>query len=263
MPYRIDLNDPSDRALDQLVSLGALDVEPMPAGLAALMPDTITPDAVAHALDVPGIRVSHAVGRDEDSVWILSPRATTIAGLSIVPAAASASPGALQLIDSAAFGTGLHPTTALCVEAMRDAMDIVRPARMLDIGTGSGILALAALTMGVSRAVGLDTDAAAIATAGENARINGLSKRLGLILGGVESVRGQWPLIMANVMAAPLIEMAPVIVQRIAHGGRLVLSGIPSGVAADVERAYQRLGLRPAPPYVRAGWTALVFDPSW
>jgi ribosomal protein L11 methyltransferase len=98
------------------------------------------------------------------------------------------------------------------------------------VGTGSGILALTALKLGVPQAVGLEIDAEALPVAAENARRNHLADRLHLVLGGPEVVEGHWPLVVANVLAAPLMEMAPVLVRRLARSGRLVLSGIPCSV---------------------------------
>jgi ribosomal protein L11 methyltransferase len=134
---------------------------------------------------------------------------------------------------------------------------------MLDVGTGSGILALAALTLGVPRALAIDIDDEALQVAAENARINGLSDRLQLARGGPESVTGTWALVLANVLAAPLIEMAPALVRRVAHHGQLVLSGIPSSVEEDVDRAYRHLGMRRVRATSRAGWVALEMLASW
>ena len=74
---------------------------------------------------------------------------------------------------------------------------------------------------------------------------------------------GNWPLIVANVLAAPLIELAPALVQRLGSGGQLVLSGIPSSVEADVRQAYHRLGMRRGRTASRGGWVALVMQTSW
>ena len=84
-----------------------------------------------------------------------------------------------------------------------------------------------------------------------------------MILGGPESITGTWPLVLANVLAAPLIEMAPVLVRRVGRRGRLVLSGIPAGVAADVDQAYRRLGMQGVRTASRGGWTALVLHATW
>ena len=264
MPYRIDIACASDAVLDRLIELGALDIERSPGGgIAALMPDGVAPEHVARALGVDALSVSPVVGRDAESTWILSPRSIRIGRLRIVPADASAESGALRLTDSPAFGTGLHPTTAMCVEAIEDALEHSTPAALLDVGTGSGVLALAALLMGVPRALGLDIDADALRAATENARLNGLDHRLQLVRGGPDAVAGTWPLVVANLLAAPLVELAPVLVQRVGHQGRLVLSGIPSSAETDVDRAYRRLGMQHVMAQSHAGWSALVLRASW
>jgi ribosomal protein L11 methyltransferase len=251
-------------AFDRLVALGAIDVEISNDGaVAALMPDSVAPEQIAGALGADDVSVSAATGRDEDSVWVLSPRPIRVGRLQIVPAHAGAEAGALQLIDAAAFGTGLHPTTALCLDAIEQAVDVGPPNSILDVGTGSGVLALAALMMGVPRALGIDHDEEALRVAGENARINALGDRLQLARGGPDTVTGTWPLVLANVLAAPLIEMAPALVRRIGHQGQLVLSGIPASVEPDVDRAYRRLGLQRVRVTSRAGWVALVLQAPW
>ena len=263
MPYRIDISRPPHDALDRLVQLGALDIEPVNDGLAAIIPDGVKPDVVAVALGVAHVAVSPAVGRDNGSVWLMSPRAVRIGSVLVAPPGVAAPPGALRLTDSTAFGTGHHPTTALCVEALEEALTIAVPDSLLDVGTGSGVLALAALMMGVPRAVGLDIDADALKIAAENARLNKLADRLQFVPGGPDVVDGVWPLVVANVLAAPLIEMAPILVRRVGHRGRLILSGIPSSLESEVEQTYRRLGMRHLRSETRAGWTVLVVEASW
>lgn len=264
MPYRIETPDLAGHALDRLVALGAIDVDVMPGGaIAALMPDAVSPAQVASALGVSRVSVSPAAGRDGDSVWVLGPRATRIGRLRIVPAGSNADEAAVRLIDGPAFGTGLHPTTALCLEALQDAVEVIHPATVLDVGTGSGVLALAALVLGVPRALGVDIDKRALSVAAENARLNEMDQRLRLACGGPEAVAGTWPLVMANVLAAPLIEMAPTLVRRLGHRARLVLSGVGASVEEDVARAYVRLGLRRVRVLSRDGWVALVLESTW
>lgn len=263
VPYRIDIPSPSDDALDRLVQLGALDIESVGAGLAAIIPDSVSPDAVAAALSVATVTVSSALGRDDGSVWLLSPRVVRIGRVVIAPPGVAAPPGALRLTDSTAFGTGHHPTTALCIETLEDALPAAVPEELLDVGTGSGVLALTALTMGVPRAVGLEIDADALEIAAVNARLNNLADRLELVPGGPEAVSGVWPLVIANVLAAPLIEMAPVLVRRVGNGGRLILSGIPSSFESEVRRTYERLGMRYVRSETRAAWVVLVMQASW
>jgi ribosomal protein L11 methylase PrmA len=248
VPYRIDISSPPDDALDQLMQLGALDIEPVDDGLAAIIPDGVTPEAVAAALGVASVRVSPAVARDDGSVWLLSP-----------PAAA----GAVKLTDSAVFGTGHHPTTALCIEALKEALAIAVPDSVLDVGTGSGVLALTALMLGVPRAIGLDIDADALKIAAEHARLNNVADRLELVLGGPDVVEGTWPLVVANILAAPLIEIAPLLVRRVGSRGRLILSGIPASLESEVRQTYLRLGMRHVRSETRAGWAVVVLQAGW
>src|SRR5215831_16368431 len=110
MPKRIDISCPPDDALEQLLQLGALDIESLGNGLAAIIPDNVTPEAVAAALGVNNVAVSTALARDNGSVWLLSPRAIHIGSVVIAPLGVPAPPNAIRLIDSPAFGTGHHPT---------------------------------------------------------------------------------------------------------------------------------------------------------
>jgi ribosomal protein L11 methyltransferase len=263
MPYRIDIASPAQDTLDRLVELGALDIEQIGGGLAAIIPDAVTPEAVAHALGILNVTVSPAVSRDNGSVWILNPRTIRIGSILIAPPGVVAPPDALRLSDSIAFGTGHHPTTALCIEALEESLNLELPGSVLDVGTGSGILALAVLKMGVPRAVGLDIDADALKIAAEHARLNNLADRLQLVLGGPDAMAGTWRLVVANVLAATLIDMAPVLVRRVGSGGRLILSGIPSSLESEVRQAYQRLGMRHTRSETRDAWTVLVVRASW
>jgi ribosomal protein L11 methyltransferase len=174
-----------------------------------------------------------------------------------------AEPGDLRLADASAFGSGLHPTTSLCLEAIEEAVMIANPASMLDVGTGSGVLALAALILGVPRTLGIDIDEEALRATAENSRLNALDSRLQLARGGPEAVMGAWPLVVANVLTAPLIEMAPTLVRRVGHRGRLVLSGIRSAMEHEVASAYRHVGMQPLGVTSRGGWIAIVMQASW
>lgn len=264
MPYRIDVAVDRADAFERIVELGALDAEILsPGHVAAILPDSVTPDEVARALGAGHVTASPARGRDAGSVWVLGPRPITIGRLRIVSADAPAHPGDLRLLDSDAFGSGLHPTTRLCLEALDDVIATTRPESMLDVGTGSGILVLGGLRLGVPRATGVDIDSSALKVAAENARLNGLEGRLQLIAGDASAIDGASPLVAANVLAAPLIEMAPWLVHLVRPGGLLVLSGIPSGLEDDVLRAYRHLGMHQWRVSARGGWAALVLRTSW
>ena len=264
VPYRIDIRDAGDDTFDRLVELGALDVESSPGGgMAALLPDVVTPERVASTLGVDGVAVSPAIGRDAGSIWILSPRPIRVGSLGILPAHFEAESGALRLIDAPAFGTGLHPTTALCLEALDETVAISMPEAILDVGTGSGVLALGALVLGVPRATAIDVDDEALRAAAENARLNGLAGRVQLALGTPDAIAGQWPLVLANILAAPLIEMAPALSRRVGHQGQLVLSGVRATLEPDVVRAYRDVGMQRVEARSRDGWVALILRASW
>ena len=263
VPYRIDISKPLPDVLDRLVQIGALDVEEIPGGVAAILPDGVVPEDLARALGVDDLRVSSALAKDDGSVWLLSPRAVRIGNILFAPAAAAVNSDVVRLTDSSAFGTGHHPTTAMCIESLAEIVSRNVPDSILDVGTGSGILALAALKLGVSRVVGLDVDADAVKTAAENAHLNHFQGRLQLVCGSLDRLDGVWPLVVANVLPAPLIEMAPSLVRRMAPGGSLILSGIPSSLEFEVAQPYERSGMRLMRTDTRAGWAMLEFQTSW
>jgi ribosomal protein L11 methyltransferase len=251
-------------ALERLIDMGALDADiSTSGGIAAIMPDHVTPAQVAGALGGVDVTLSAAIARDAGSVWVLKPRAFRVGRLQFLPADADPGPGVIRLVDSSAFGTGMHPTTALCLEAIQDEAQSSRPERMLDIGAGSAVLALAALGSGIPRAHGIDIDDDALQVARENARLNAVEDRLSLTCGGPDTLEQTWPLIVANVLAAPLIEIAPAIVRLVAHRGRLILSGIPASLEHDVVVAYRHLGMHHVRATSRSGWIALVFQATW
>lgn len=266
MPYRIDFERLDEGRVLRLLDLSPLDIEIGAGGrVAALMPDAVTPDIVARAADTAALRVTPATGRDADSVWRLGPRAVQVGRLRIVPASSDEPmrPGDVRLADGGAFGTGQHPTTALCIEVLGDLVEAVPVSALLDVGTGSGVLSLAALAFGVATATALDVEREAAVAARANARLNDVASRLQVVLGGLDALCGRWPLVVANILAAPLIDMAPGLTAHVAHAGRLVLSGIPDGLHGDVERAYRRVGMHVVEVRTRGGWSAIVLGASW
>lgn len=263
MPYRIDLHRQPPDAFEVLVELGALDVEIVGDGLAAIMPDEVGQARLRGIFPDAGLDVSAAQGRDDGSVWVVRPRLVRVGSLTFAPAVASPQAGVIRLTDGAAFGTGLHPTTALCLEAIERTVAAEPPRSLLDVGTGSGILALAALSLGVPRVVAIDTDGVAVGVAAENARLNGVSARLCLVVAAPDALAGRWPVVVANILAAPLVEMAPMLARCLERGGHLVLSGIRATLADEVDRACRRVGMRPFQTNTRDGWTALEFRAPW
>ncbi|WP_417502478.1 50S ribosomal protein L11 methyltransferase [Marinobacter sp.] len=143
----------------------------------------------------------------------------------------------LMLDPGLAFGTGTHPTTALCLEWL-DGMD-VSGKQVTDYGCGSGILGLAALLLGAHHVVGVDTDPQALEASRENARRNGVDEsKLDLYLPDNEPDT-KADVMLANILAQPLIGLAPHLAALTKQGGDLVLSGILSNQAREVMAAYE------------------------
>lgn len=134
-----------------------------------------------------------------------------------------------------AFGTGTHETTALCLEWL-DGLDL-DGKRVLDVGCGSGILSIAALKLGAASADGIDIDRQAITASRQNAIDNGVSEQLRLSTDPAE-FNGAYDIVIANILAGTLIEMAAELSKRTMHGGLLALSGILSEQVADVSAAF-------------------------
>ena len=134
-----------------------------------------------------------------------------------------------------AFGTGTHETTALCLEWL-SGLDLTGK-RVLDVGCGSGILSIAALKLGAAGADGIDIDSQAITASQQNAADNDVSDRLRLAT-DLADFAGEYDLVIANILAGTLVELAGEVSKRTMHGGLLALSGILSGQVGEVSGAY-------------------------
>lgn len=146
---------------------------------------------------------------------------------------------ALRLPASTAFGTGGHESTRLILLFLEEDPPV--NLRVLDVGTGSGVLALAAVALGARRAFGFDTDAEAVFVARENLERHPFGSRVTLFAGPVEAVGGGFPLVLANLLPEEFLPVRAAVMARVAPGGRLILSGIP---LAREERLRARLRSR-------------------
>jgi len=145
----------------------------------------------------------------------------------------------VSLDPGLAFGTGTHPTTALCLTYL-DALDL-KDKQVLDYGCGSGILAVAALKLGARKALGVDIDEQALIASEENARRNQVEDRLELVLGTDKKLDlPKSPVTVANILAGPLAQLEPVIADLTQSGGLLALSGILTEQADEVIKAYSK-----------------------
>jgi ribosomal protein L11 methyltransferase len=162
------------------------------------------------------------------------------------------------------FGTGHHASTVLALELLEDwllAEPIPEnvPDCIVDVGTGSGILAIAARLLGVRRAVVLDTDRRVMPEVARNFRLNGLNPPL-CVLGGVECLRGGFPLVLANLMMPLLRMVSPRLAALIARGGVLIVSGVLATERAQLVTSYLAQDLHPREARSREGWLACRFD---
>ncbi len=185
---------------------------------------------------------SRQVGR----IWVGPPWQRRPQGISVV------------IEPKMAFGTGDHPTTALCLEALDHFLAANPKASVLDIGTGSGVLAIAAKKLGASKVMAIDCDPVCVAAARENCDFN-RTPEVQVSGQTVGQVRGKFELVVANILANTLVELAPQIRPRVKS--RLVLSGLLTHQRRQLEIAYRRQGLTPSGVHRQGPWLRLDFRP--
>ncbi|QDW66407.1 50S ribosomal protein L11 methyltransferase [Luteimonas granuli] len=156
-----------------------------------------------------------------------------------LPDEAGSDAAVVRLDPGLAFGSGTHPTTALCLRWLDGlaAEGVLTGAHVLDFGCGSGILALAALKLGAAHATGIDNDPQALLATADNAARNDVDDRLS-VHAPDDAPKGSWPVVVANILASALDELADTIAARVAPGGRLALSGILDGQQAPLLARY-------------------------
>jgi ribosomal protein L11 methyltransferase len=177
-------------------------------------------------------------------------------------------PGAIPILIDAglAFGSGEHPSTRGCLLAIDRLARERRLRRVLDLGCGSGILAIAAAKCWPARVVAADNDPQAVAVAGANAARNGVARQVRCVLSeGLAShwlrARGPYDLIVANILAGPLIGLARDLSRALAPGGILILSGLLTRQAKAVRAAHRVHRLRQLWTLTDGPWTTLVLSP--
>jgi len=170
----------------------------------------------------------------------------------------------LAIDPGMAFGTGLHPTTRLCLVALERLADAGRMtgARVLDVGCGSGILAIAAVRLGAADAVGVDTDPIAIESTLANARRNRLAPRIRASVGSLPTGEPPFDVIAANLIAGVLVQIAAQLAAELAAGGRLVASGIFVDREGEVRHAFEAAGLAVTERTAEGDWVALEVGAS-
>jgi ribosomal protein L11 methyltransferase len=157
----------------------------------------------------------------------------------------------VRLDPGLAFGTGSHASTRLVLQSLEKA---IKPgARVLDYGCGSGILAIVAAKLGAGEVAAVDIDPQALETTAENARSNGVRLQIAL---PEQLPAGSFDMILANILAAPLIALEPHLARCTSRGGRILLSGILDSQAREVIRAYAA-NFEIGPTAAEEGWSLL------
>ena len=242
--------EPSTAPLWPNVTLRALfaadaDLAPLRALLATILPDTTAEVALLpESAWQPGLEQTVKARPIGTRLWLAPAEDLHVPRDRI----------AVKINMGLAFGTGDHPTTALCLEWLE--RHFTSGTTMLDYGCGSGILALAALALGASRAFAVDNDGQALLATRANAALNGVTERL--FVGAPEALPDvAVDVLAANILAGPLVDLAATFAQRVQPGGWLVLSGILEAQAARVAAAYGPY-FGAAEQTVRDGWIRLA-----
>lgn len=171
----------------------------------------------------------------------------------------------VDILKGASFGFGDHPTTRLALQGIEAMLSVNHRilksdnSRALDIGTGSGVLAIVAVLMGVERAVGIDIDPCARAEAGKNIKLNGLEHRIKILDIRIEDLKETYPLIMANLRYPTLKQICPHLTGITQKKGSVVVSGVKGDEVEDLLKKFAQNGFQCSWKAVEKGWAGLAF----
>ena len=228
-----------------------------PAEVLPLFRERLDAAGVPYTLDTAGVQQE-----DWQNAWKKYYHAMDIGSrLAIVPGWESYDTDRIRITmdPGLAFGTGTHETTALCLELL-DSL-VQGGERVLDVGTGSGILAIAALKLGAREADGVDIDPMCVRTAGENAERNGVADRFRVLVGNLsDKAEGVYDIITANIVAAAILSLAPAVPALMAPGAKFICSGIIDERKDEVLAGLQASGLRPVEIKEKRGWVCILCE---
>lgn len=163
----------------------------------------------------------------------------------------------LSIDPGAAFGTGTHATTSLCLELLEGYVN--EKSRVLDIGSGSGILSIGSVLLGAEHADGVDIDAAAVKVAIENAEINGVSDKTSYLVGDLaDKISGKYDIVCANIVADVIIRLLENVADYMKEGAVLITSGIIDSREEDVKAGFEKFGFSVEQRLTKENWCAFV-----
>ncbi len=166
----------------------------------------------------------------------------------------------IEIDPGMAFGTGTHPTTQMCLQALEEIMlSSAYSPSVLDVGTGSGILAIAARKLGAGQVLAVDLDPVAIACARKNAAANNINHGIDFHVGSVERLHRIFDIVIANLLPQELVKIAPLLPQRISSGGTLIISGFLRGQKKEITSAFVKEHWRVLRSRESKGWACFVF----
>ena len=226
-----------------------------PAEVLELLHTRLAASELAYKLDAAGVEQE-----DWETGWKAYYHALTLGErLAIVPSWEEFDTDrvVIRLDPGMAFGTGTHETTALCLTVLDEL--VKGGERMLDIGTGSGILAIAALKLGAREADGIDIDPMCVRTAGENAELNGVNEHFRVLIGDLsDKAEGQYDLVTANIVANAILHLAPAVPALMAPGATFIASGIIDTRRDEVTAGLAAAGLTVTRVLEDNGWVAIL-----
>ena len=162
-----------------------------------------------------------------------------------------------------AFGTGTHPSTQMCLQFMEEVIpSFPKTPSVLDVGTGSGILTIAARKMGVKKIMALDIDPVAIDCARANARANRASQGISFRSGSPKDLKASFDLVVANLLPQELLSVAPALSRLVARSGKLIVSGFLVKQEKEMAAAFRKQGVGKLKARRQKGWAAWVLQRS-
>ncbi len=244
-----------DKPRDQVIVHMYLAPDEPPAEVLALLKDRLDSCEMPYTLNTEGVEQ-----QDWETAWKQYYHAMDIGRrLAIVPSWEEYETGrtVLRMDPGMAFGTGTHETTALCLTVLDEL--VKGGERVLDIGTGSGILAIAALLLGAKTAEGVDIDPMCVRTAGENAELNGVQDRFRVLVGDLsDKASGKYDLITANIVANAILHLAPAVPALLAENGTFIASGIIDTRRDEVADGLRAAGLEVVEIREENGWECIL-----